>query len=123
VNHSLESTAVHELSVAESIIDIIEQAVDEPQPIERATVVMGPFAGINAESLKFFFPEAAEARGFGRPELVVQAVPARVHCTECDEDYETDDVARGCPRCGGLQREVLSGREFTLESVEVAVNE
>jgi hydrogenase nickel incorporation protein HypA/HybF len=114
---------VHELSVAESILDIVEQALDEPTELERATLVMGPFAGINADSLKFFFPEAAEARGMGRPELVINEVPARVHCKGCGLDYETRDVTRGCPDCDSLQREVLSGREFTLESVEVAVDE
>lgn len=110
---------MHELSVANSIMDIVEDALEAPCELASARLVLGPFAGINAESLKFFFPEVAAERGYGRPELVVQEVPARLHCLECDRSYESQDMMTGCPDCGSLRRDVLSGREFVLESVEV----
>jgi len=110
---------MHELSVAESILQIVEQAIEGKRELASATVTLGPFAGICADSLKFWFPQVARERGFGEPELVVNELPARVHCLDCGEEYASRDAMTPCPGCASFNRRILGGRELTLDSVEI----
>jgi len=109
---------VHELSVAESLLDIIEESLGGKRILARATLTLGPLAGVCAESLTLWFPQVAKERGFGEPELIVNELPAHLHCRACGCDYETHEMFTACPTCSSLEREVLSGNEFTLDSVE-----
>lgn len=110
---------MHELSIAESILEMVEQAAGEGRMAVSVTLTLGPFSGVCADSLQFWFPEVAEQRGMGRPELVINEVPAKVHCLDCGLDYGTKNVMEGCPQCQSFNRKLLSGREFALESIEV----
>ena len=110
---------MHEFSIAEGMVNSIEQVVTPPKPLISVTVTIGPLAGISGEVLAFCFPEVANLRGFGKPELKVNLVPARMQCVPCKVEYVVDSVYSVCPTCGSLERVVLSGREFMIDSVEV----
>ncbi len=110
---------MHELSIAEDMLRVIEQALGRKQNLCIVTLVLGPLSGVSAEALRFCFSEVASYRGFGSPELVIKKTLARIHCTGCGDDYEAADFYEGCPSCGSLNRKILSGRECMVESVEI----
>lgn len=114
---------MHEFSVAIGMLDTIGETLGGASPLASATVVLGPLSGVNADALRFAFPEAAAQEGFGEPELIVRDVPARLRCRECGAEYETRDFLAVCPACSALAREVLSGEECYVESVEVLETE
>lgn len=109
---------MHEFSIAESMLDLIESALHGARPLDRVDVTIGPLSGISPEALSFCFSEIARSRGFGEPELAIRRVDARLICTDCGREYETSDFYCFCPACGSMNRRILSGREFTVESVE-----
>jgi hydrogenase nickel incorporation protein HypA/HybF len=110
---------MHEFSVAIGMLEAIGETLGGPRPLAGATVVVGPLSGVNPEALRFAFPEAAEQEGYGRPELTVREVPARLCCRTCGAFYETADLMAVCPLCNGLAREVQAGEECYVESVDV----
>jgi hydrogenase nickel incorporation protein HypA/HybF len=110
---------MHELSVAEDMLRVIEHALGRKQELCTVTLILGPLAGVSAEALRFCFGEVASSRGFGSPELLIRKTLARIHCTDCEDDYEAADFYEGCPSCGSLNRSILSGRECMVESVEI----
>lgn len=110
---------MHELSIAASMLDLLAEELDGPRRLESVTVVIGPLSGVCADALAFCLPEIAEERGFGRPELLAEEVPARMRCAACQTEYPAADAFTLCPACGALERTVLSGEEFRLESVEL----
>lgn len=114
---------MHEFSVAEGMLDVIEEQVGGRPRLVSAQVLLGPLAGIHPESLATAFPEAAAARGMGRPALEITRVAARARCAACDTEYGMEDAFTVCPACGSLQRALLSGEEFRLQSVEVEEDE
>jgi hydrogenase nickel incorporation protein HypA/HybF len=109
---------MHEFSIAEGMMGTIKQVIKPARPITKAFVTLGPFSGVSPDVLSFCFPEVASLHGYGKPELVVNRVPARMRCV-CGNEYGVTDVFSVCPACGSLDRDVLSGRECTLDSVEV----
>ena len=110
---------MHEFSVAEGMVTAIEGSVRSPAKLVSVRVTIGPLAGISGEVLAFCFPEVANARGFGKPVLAITYVQARMQCVPCTCEYLVDSVYVTCPSCGSLDRLVLSGREFMIDSVEV----
>ena len=110
---------MHELSIAEDMLRIIGNVLGARRELSTVTLVLGPLSGVSAESLQFCFCQIAEMRGFGSPELVIRDVPAVVHCRSCNNNYEAKEFYEGCPFCGSFEREILSGRECMVESVEI----
>ncbi len=53
------------------------------------------------------------------PDLVINLTKAKLICLDCDIEYEAKDFYQGCPDCGSISRRILSGREFTVDSVEL----
>ena len=110
---------MHELSLAHDMTRIIGNSLGRKVPLDRVNITVGPLSGISPESLKFCFTEIAKLEGFGEPELVIRQTEARIICLDCDTEYEARDFYQGCPHCGSLSRKILSGREFTVDSVEI----
>jgi hydrogenase nickel incorporation protein HypA/HybF len=110
---------MHELSVAENILDVIEGVLGGRRPLGSATLTVGPLSGVSADALRFCFSQLAKARGFGDPDLVISETEASVRCRRCANEYETDALFCACPSCGELDKEILGGRELRIDSVEL----
>jgi hydrogenase nickel incorporation protein HypA/HybF len=110
---------MHELSLADSILELVGPKVHVAGRLKEVHVTVGPLSGVCVESLTFGFDALAQERGFERATLVVTRTPSRVRCNACGNEYACADLMQGCPSCGGLQRTVLSGDEFTVDSIEV----
>lgn len=110
---------MHEYSIAQDMIGLIERTLGARRDLLAVTVTIGPLSGVSPESLRFCFSEIARQNGFGEPELLVNSAPATIRCRSCDLEYETDDLRRGCPSCSSHDMVVLSGRQCTLDSVEI----
>lgn len=110
---------MHELSLVSSILERIAPLVTDPSKLRKVMVTLGPLSGICQESLEFGFRELAQCDGFRNAELVVNAVQAQLRCGSCAALYATDHLHEPCPACGSLERTVLNGAQFTLDSIEV----
>lgn len=110
---------MHELSLAHDMLHIIRNELGRTTPIARVTVVIGPLSGVSPDSLEFCFTEMAGLEGFGSPEMEVRATRAKMRCADCGHGWESRDFTPGCPICGSWNREILTGREFYIESIEL----
>ncbi|MBD3315004.1 MAG: hypothetical protein GF344_04400 [Chitinivibrionales bacterium] len=113
--------AMHELSLMDSVFDLIAPKVRDPGKLVAVYVTVGPLSGVCADSLLFGFDLLAEERGFDHAKLVVERTSALVWCEACGREYESGDLSQGCPSCGALRRMVLSGDEFTVDGIEMEV--
>lgn len=105
------------------MLDLISGALGGAQPLEQVKVTIGVLSGISPEALDFCFTEIALERGFGRPRLVVTEVEASLRCSDCGASYSTSDFYCACPACGSMNRTIRSGREFSVDSVEILTDE
>jgi hydrogenase nickel incorporation protein HypA/HybF len=113
---------MHELSVAQSIVEIIQQHVPEME-WNRVSVVrlkIGAVAGIVPESLDFSF-QAITAESFLRhAKLEIEFVPFRIHCNACHTTRENEAGFALCGICGSTDTKILSGSELNIIEIEVA---
>ena len=110
---------MHELSLASDILDRIAATTSEVEKVRTVTVTVGPLSGVSGEALGMGFESLAVDRGFTGARLVIVSVPARLRCDSCSAIYESDTFDVLCPHCGRLDRTVLSGAAFTLDSFEL----
>jgi len=112
---------MHELSVAQSIVEIIEQHVP-PSDWERVRAVrlkIGTAAGIVPESLEFSFQAITAELLFNHARLEIESVPFRVLCNTCHTTAENEFGFALCSACGSTDTKILSGSELHITEIEI----
>jgi hydrogenase nickel incorporation protein HypA/HybF len=109
---------VHELSIAESVVETIT-ARTGTRVVHEVRLEVGRLSGISADSLRFCFELAASGTAVDGAQLVIDEPSGQAHCVSCGEDFLVDDLILLCG-CGSSDVRVLRGEELRILSVEVA---
>jgi hydrogenase nickel incorporation protein HypA/HybF len=113
---------MHELSIAMSMVEI---AGEEAASRGGARVIalhlkLGPLSGVVKDALLFSYDVAASGTALEGSRLVIEEVPVIVFCRGCNQQREIETIQYlGCPLCGELTPEVLSGRELQIVAMEI----
>lgn len=109
---------VHELAIAESVIETIAARTGD-RVVREVRLEVGRLSGVSADSLRFCFEVAAADTGVGGARLVIDEPPGRAHCVTCGEEFSLDEPILLCA-CGSSDVRVLEGEELRILSVTVA---
>ncbi len=115
-----ERAAVHELSIAESLLGIL---VEEARNhgiirIRKVKLQIGELAAVVPESLAFCFELVSRDTIAQGSEIEVENVRIIAQCLRCDKSFEVEEQVFLCPECGGADIELISGRELCVSSIE-----
>lgn len=113
---------MHELGLTQSIVDIaLEHAKgNDATRILTVTVKAGNLTGIIDDSMQLYFNYLCRGTIAEESRLVIEHLPALVNCRSCGEESEIGPFETfTCPKCGELTIELISGREFYVDSIEV----
>ncbi|OFZ53645.1 MAG: hypothetical protein A2428_08855 [Bdellovibrionales bacterium RIFOXYC1_FULL_54_43] len=96
---------MHELSIAQGLIRIIEDELAKrnvKNQVERVVVKAGKLNAIIPDSLSFHFDVLKKSRPqLESTVLEVQEIPAIVHCPKCHRTFELEHAIFACEVCGG----------------------
>ena len=112
---------MHELSVAQALVDQVENIVRE-QHAKSATLIrvrIGALSGVVAELLATAFSLAAAGSVAEPAKLEMLEAPIRVRCLSCGVESDATANRLLCGACGDWHTQVISGDELILESVEL----
>ena len=114
---------MHEVSIAESLADLIRRHLPPHQHLIGITVRIGPIHGVVPESLAMAWNVVSEKEGWSGSQLHVITPPWRLRCGACGRCWEPVTVDEHCT-CGSPHADIMAGDEFVLESIDVesAVN-
>jgi hydrogenase nickel incorporation protein HypA/HybF len=114
---------MHELSLAQSLVEQILSAAKEENATQvlRVVVAIGPYAGVDKKAFEFVFPFAAEGTSVEGAELVIEDVPATIECNLCHVTTRADPTQLVCPHCGSDSVEIKGGHEFLIREVELKI--
>jgi len=113
---------MHELSVAQNIVEIIQKHVPEKE-WERVGAVrlkIGRVAGVVPDSLEFSFQAITAETPLRRTHLEIDLVPFRIKCNACGATTENEAGFAVCGECGNANIEILSGSELDISEIEIA---
>ena len=116
---------MHELGIAENIMDIVRQSVPggQTRAVGNIRLRVGPFAGIVPDSLKFCFDALSGDSGMTNAVLQIEQTPLTASCRGCENKFEVKNFAFRCPVCGGGDLEIVSGEELEIVEIELLDNE
>ena len=112
---------MHELPVAQSILDIALRHAEQAQAskIVAIHVTIGQLSSVVDDSVAFYWDMIAQGTPAEGARLEFKRIPARLRCLDCLHEYTYEGEEFACPACSGAQVQVIAGREFFLESLDV----
>jgi hydrogenase nickel incorporation protein HypA/HybF len=111
---------MHEVSIAEGLLQIILDEV-EKHLISKVRVVrlkIGELSGVQTSALTFCFELLTKDTPVEGAELRIEMVPIEVKCLDCEDVFVAEDHSFFCPKCSGLNVELISGRELHVQEIE-----
>lgn len=108
---------MHELAIAESVIDAVLAQTGE-RPVRQVRLEVGRISGVSVDSLRFCFELAAADTGLVDADLDVVEPEGRARCGMCGDEFVLADRILLCA-CGSSDLQVLSGEELKIISVTV----
>ncbi|MDQ6964970.1 MAG: hydrogenase maturation nickel metallochaperone HypA [Mariprofundales bacterium] len=112
---------MHELSLCEHVIQLIEQQADEQQfrTVRAVWLEIGSLSGVEIEAMRFSFGVVAKESAADGAILHILSVQGLAHCPSCQQQTEVTTRYDICPRCGEYPLEILAGEEMRIKELEV----
>ena len=119
---------LHEFSTMQSIVEVVLKAAGEhgASRILSIELEVGEMTLLNPDQLRFAFSILSKGTIAEGASLRIRKIPCSVNCKECgyrgnigpskDEDHFLPILLR-CPRCGGSELSVESGRECSVKRI------
>ena len=109
---------MHELSIATAVLNTaLKHAGD--RPVTLVSVRAGRLRQVVPASLKFYFEIVARDTGCERAQLELTEIEVRLHCSDCQHEWEPAIPAFRCPRCESGKIRVVAGEEFEVDYIEI----
>jgi hydrogenase nickel incorporation protein HypA/HybF len=115
---------VHEMSLAEGVLQIVEEAARGPggQAFVRVRTVfleIGQLSSVEPEALRFCFEAVACGTLAEGAKLEVIEVPGEGLCFNCSQTVPLAALVDPCPACGGYPVQATGGTEMRVKELEV----
>ncbi len=114
-------TPMHELSLAENIVQLIEDAARQQSFIQVKTVWLeiGQLACVEHESLRFFFTAVTRDSIAQHAKLEIIEIEGQGTCDHCHLTVLIDSYYAACPYCGSYAMHINQGTEMRIKELEV----
>ena len=112
---------MHELGIAQSIVEIAEENARKQgaKKVLSVIVEVGALSGVMAESLEFCFEACSRETLLDGSLLKIERVPARARCRSCHQEYDLTNFFDNCPACNSVGNDLLSGEELRIKEMEI----
>lgn len=112
---------MHELSIAQALVDQIESAARDAGggDVASARVIVGGLSGVDAEALRFAFPIATDGTSIATTKLIIEEDPAIIACKACGARTTPDFPLPFCSACDSLDVTIEGGQSLMLASIEL----
>ena len=116
---------MHELSITQNVLKIVVEH-GQRAGAKRVTVihlVVGQLTGLVDDSIQFYFDMLSPGTLAAGARLNIKRIPAQLRCRSCGQEFALLDKRWACPHCSSVGGDVVRGREFLIESIEVEQEE
>ena len=112
---------MHEVSLAEEILRIVESAAAEQHfsKVQSLTLEVGELAGVESEALEFALTHMAPGTLLEGARVILVNIPGRGHCVFCNAWVPIDFIHSACSSCGHQPLLDLEGTELRVRDLEV----
>lgn len=128
---------MHELSIAQRIIEIIEAEAEKNgiAKVRRARLKVGKMAAFQREQLEFCLMSYEKGDALKGMVFDIEEISVKLECAKCKKIFDdgrfsdaefAHEIAHApllysppnCPECGCVESEIVSGREMEIVEIE-----
>ena len=112
---------MHEMSLAEGVLQIIEDAA-QAQSFRRVKGVwleIGRLSSVEPEAMRFCFDAVTRGSLADGARLEIIEVPGEGQCLSCGQRVPLAAVYDPCPACGEYPVQPVAGTEMRVKELEV----
>jgi hydrogenase nickel incorporation protein HypA/HybF len=112
---------MHEMSLAESVVKIAEDAAQREgfARVKTVWLEVGVLAAVDPEAMHFCFDAVTRDSIAEGARLEIITVPGSARCSDCARTVPVTARYDPCPECGGHQLQMIGGTEMQVKELEV----
>ncbi|MCP4270513.1 MAG: hydrogenase maturation nickel metallochaperone HypA [Gammaproteobacteria bacterium] len=112
---------MHEISLCEGILQIIESEADKQgfSKVRTVCLEIGDLSCVSEDALHFGFEAVMRHSIAEGAKLEIINIPATAWCMQCSKDVKVKRRFDECPDCGSYQLQATGGDEMKIQSMEV----
>lgn len=112
---------MHELSIARSIIDLVEEQVARHASpgVEELELEIGYLSGVEVQTLRFALDSAVKGTRLDNARIVWRYIDGEGQCSDCENTFKMDTLLTPCPFCGSYLVKITKGKELRIKSIVV----
>ncbi|WP_426416031.1 hydrogenase maturation nickel metallochaperone HypA [Aestuariirhabdus sp. LZHN29] len=112
---------MHEMSLAEGVVQILEEYASNEGFVRVKTVWLeiGALSNVEVDSMRFCFEAVCRGTIADGAALEVIQTPGRGYCLDCFQSVEHNARYEPCPLCSGYKVQATEGTEMRVKELEV----
>lgn len=112
---------MHEMSLCESLLQVIEEqaSVQGFSKVSTVFLEIGAFAGIEVDAMSFCFDVVCRDTLAHEAKLEIIELPGQAWCFDCEKEVLIKTRLDPCPVCNGIQVRAKGGDEMRIKELEV----
>lgn len=112
---------VHELSIAENILNISLQEAKKhgASKVRSIKIKMGVLKELLPECINYYFKIISRGSMAEDAVIEIEKLPMVVRCKVCGSSSKIEFKNFRCPACQSQNLDIIQGNEFYIESLEV----
>jgi hydrogenase nickel incorporation protein HypA/HybF len=112
---------MHELSIAQSVIEIIEEEAknNHADSVTDVELEIGLVSGVVPDALKFAMDEAIKNTLLEKAKIIYKIIEGKGQCNNCSHEFTIDGLYAMCPECNSFSFEVIQGKELKIKNFSI----
>jgi hydrogenase nickel incorporation protein HypA/HybF len=109
------------MSIALNLVDLAIKTAQQnkAKKINSMILELGTLAGVVREALEFCFESACKGTMAEGATLEIVTIQGEAQCDQCGHQFNCNQIALPCPKCGEIVFNIQGGKELKLKSVNV----
>jgi hydrogenase nickel incorporation protein HypA/HybF len=111
---------MHELSIAENIVEIAEQSAKQENcaVINEIEIEVGIMSGVVIEALEFAMDSMIKQTMLSKAKVKIIQIEGKARCNHCKKVFEIKDFADVCPHCNQYDFDIIQGKELRVKTIK-----
>lgn len=113
---------MHEIGIVRSMCKTVMDFAQENNIAEISEIVCqcGELSLVIPKYVEDLYPVVTDDFPLlQQTKLIVEIVPGLAECDECDEIFNVVENKGYCPNCGSFDKQILSGKDFSIKEIHV----
>ncbi|HQO39206.1 MAG TPA: hydrogenase maturation nickel metallochaperone HypA [Spirochaetota bacterium] len=112
---------MHELSLAMSVREIVEEAAQQngATKVNRVNLAVGEFSSVSIDALEFAMEVVKKDSVFENAAIVIRSERTILECAACGSNTVMADYVFVCGKCSSGAVRIVSGDRMYVESIDI----